>query len=106
MAPLLMDNGIHLLMDKQNQQYLARASYLEIYQEEVRDLLAKDQSRRLELKKRPDTDEEEEEKEGAGGNKNIDDNWWEQQENLEKEKKAIMEDHSLVAEEKEGEEDE
>ncbi|XP_027000941.2 kinesin-like protein KIF3B [Tachysurus fulvidraco] len=39
----------------QNQQYLVRASYLEIYQEEVRDLLAKDQSRRLELKERPDT---------------------------------------------------
>ncbi|XP_060749754.1 kinesin-like protein KIF3B isoform X3 [Tachysurus vachellii] len=39
----------------QNQQYLVRASYLEIYQEEVRDLLAKDQSCRLELKERPDT---------------------------------------------------
>ncbi|XP_053500145.1 kinesin-like protein KIF3B isoform X9 [Ictalurus furcatus] len=39
----------------QNQQYLVRASYLEIYQEEIRDLLAKDQSRRLELKERPDT---------------------------------------------------
>ncbi|XP_071851359.1 kinesin-II 95 kDa subunit-like [Apostichopus japonicus] len=39
----------------QNQQFLVRASYLEIYQEEVRDLLAKDQSKRLELKERPDT---------------------------------------------------
>lgn len=39
----------------QNQQYLVRASYLEIYQEEVRDLLAKDQTKRLELKERPDT---------------------------------------------------
>ncbi|KAJ8397595.1 hypothetical protein AAFF_G00435940 [Aldrovandia affinis] len=39
----------------QNQQYLVRASYLEIYQEEIRDLLAKDQARRLELKERPDT---------------------------------------------------
>ncbi|KAI1890280.1 hypothetical protein AGOR_G00152120 [Albula goreensis] len=39
----------------QNQQYLVRASYLEIYQEEIRDLLFKDQSRRLELKERPDT---------------------------------------------------
>ncbi|CAH1255107.1 kinesin-II 95 kDa subunit-like isoform X2 [Branchiostoma lanceolatum] len=39
----------------QNQQYLVRASYLEIYQEEIRDLLAKDQSKRLELKERPDT---------------------------------------------------
>lgn len=39
----------------QNQQYLVRASYLEIYQEEIRDLIAKDQTRRLELKERPDT---------------------------------------------------
>ncbi|XP_014002800.1 kinesin-like protein KIF3B isoform X2 [Salmo salar] len=39
----------------QNQQYLVRASYLEIYQEEIRDLLSKDQSRQLELKERPDT---------------------------------------------------
>ncbi|XP_063260535.1 kinesin-like protein KIF3B [Prinia subflava] len=39
----------------QNQQYLIRASYLEIYQEEIRDLLSKDQSKRLELKERPDT---------------------------------------------------
>ncbi|XP_052337562.1 kinesin-like protein KIF3B isoform X2 [Oncorhynchus keta] len=39
----------------QNQQYLVRASYLEIYQEEIRDLLSKDQSGRLELKERPDT---------------------------------------------------
>ncbi|NP_001081489.1 kinesin family member 3B S homeolog [Xenopus laevis] len=38
----------------QNQQYLVRASYLEIYQEEIRDLLSKDQSKRLELKERPD----------------------------------------------------
>lgn len=39
----------------ENQQYLVRASYLEIYQEEIRDLLSKDQSKRLELKERPDT---------------------------------------------------
>lgn len=39
----------------QNQQYLVRASYLEIYQEEIRDLLSQDQSRRLELRERPDT---------------------------------------------------
>ena len=38
-----------------NQQYLVRASYLEIYQEEVRDLLAKTQGKFLELKERPDT---------------------------------------------------
>lgn len=39
----------------ENQQYLVRASYLEIYQEEIRDLLSKDQGKRLELKERPDT---------------------------------------------------
>ncbi len=38
-----------------DQQYLVRASYLEIYKEDIRDLLSKDQSRRLELKERPDT---------------------------------------------------
>lgn len=47
-----------------------------------------------------DEEEEEEEEEGADGDKNITDYWREQQENLEKEKKAILEDHSLVAEEK------
>ncbi|XP_066916698.1 kinesin-II 95 kDa subunit-like [Clytia hemisphaerica] len=39
----------------QDQQYLVRASYLEIYQEEVKDLLSKDHKRKLELKERPDT---------------------------------------------------
>lgn len=38
-----------------NQQYLVRASYLEIYQDEIRDLLNKDAKKRLELKERPDT---------------------------------------------------
>ncbi|KAI1280416.1 Kinesin-like protein Klp68D [Halotydeus destructor] len=38
----------------QNQQYLVRGSYLEIYQEEVRDLLAKDQTKRLEVKEAAD----------------------------------------------------
>ncbi|GMT25255.1 hypothetical protein PFISCL1PPCAC_16552 [Pristionchus fissidentatus] len=38
-----------------NQQYLVRASYLEIYQEELRDLLNPDARQKLELKERPDT---------------------------------------------------
>merc|ERR1712130_309896 len=38
-----------------DEQYLIRASYLEIYQEEIRDLLSKDQTKRLQLKERPDT---------------------------------------------------
>lgn len=43
----------HIAMSTQ-QQYLVRASYLEIYQEEIRDLLNKDCQIRLELKERPD----------------------------------------------------
>ncbi|KAK0400139.1 hypothetical protein QR680_003374 [Steinernema hermaphroditum] len=42
------------IAQSQNQQYLVRASYLEIYQEEIRDLLNKDSKARLELKERPD----------------------------------------------------
>lgn len=38
----------------QNQKYLVRSSYLEIYQEEIRDLLCKDNSKKLELKESPD----------------------------------------------------
>lgn len=45
----------HISISQQDEQYLVRASYLEIYQEDIRDLLAKDQNRRLELKERPDT---------------------------------------------------
>ncbi|KAK6751133.1 hypothetical protein RB195_002854 [Necator americanus] len=37
-----------------NQQYLVRASYLEIYQEELRDLLSKDDRVKLELKEKAD----------------------------------------------------
>lgn len=37
-----------------DQQYLVSAQYLEIYQEEIRDLLSKNQQARLELKESPD----------------------------------------------------
>ncbi|EGT38557.1 hypothetical protein CAEBREN_25332 [Caenorhabditis brenneri] len=37
-----------------NQEYLVRASYLEIYQEELRDLLEAESNKRLEIKERPD----------------------------------------------------
>ncbi|VEL07790.1 unnamed protein product [Protopolystoma xenopodis] len=37
-----------------NTRFLVRISYLEIYNEEVRDLLGKDQKARLEVKERPD----------------------------------------------------
>ena len=39
----------------ENEKYLVRVSYLEIYQEEVRDLLSKDHKSRLELREKPDT---------------------------------------------------
>jgi hypothetical protein len=39
----------------QNQQYLVRASYLEIYNEEVRDLLSKERDVSLEVKENIDT---------------------------------------------------
>uniref|UniRef100_A0A4W6BNQ9 Kinesin-like protein n=1 Tax=Lates calcarifer TaxID=8187 RepID=A0A4W6BNQ9_LATCA len=38
----------------QNQKYLVRSSYLEIYQEEIRDLLCKNNNKKLELKENPD----------------------------------------------------
>lgn len=39
----------------ENMQYLVRASYLEIYQEEIRDLLQSDQCLRFELKEKPES---------------------------------------------------
>ncbi|KAG9268501.1 kinesin family member 3Cb [Astyanax mexicanus] len=38
----------------QNQQYLVRVSYLEIYQDEIRDLVCKDNNKKLELKENPE----------------------------------------------------
>lgn len=38
----------------EHRQYLVRATYLEIYQEEVRDLLSKNPNQRLEVKETPD----------------------------------------------------
>jgi len=52
--PNSFDHIFSHIARSQNQQYLVRASYLEIYQEEIRDLLSKDQTKRLELKERPD----------------------------------------------------
>ena len=39
----------------ENLQFLVRASYMEIYQDQVKDLLSKDLKKRLELRERPDT---------------------------------------------------
>ncbi|KFV55887.1 Kinesin-like KIF3C, partial [Gavia stellata] len=51
--PISFEHIFTHISRSQNQQYLVRASYLEIYQEEIRDLLAKDQSKKLELKENP-----------------------------------------------------
>nr|XP_009941700.1 PREDICTED: kinesin-like protein KIF3C [Opisthocomus hoazin] len=53
--PMSFEHIFTHISRSQNQQYLVRASYLEIYQEEIRDLLAKDQSKKLELKENPET---------------------------------------------------
>lgn len=52
--PHSFDHIFNHIARTENQQYLVRSSYLEIYQEEIRDLLAKDQNKRLELKERAD----------------------------------------------------
>ncbi|XP_054713374.1 kinesin-like protein KIF3A [Uloborus diversus] len=44
----------HIAKAEGDKRFLVRATYLEIYNEEVRDLLGKDQSVRLEVKERPD----------------------------------------------------
>ncbi|KAJ8668704.1 hypothetical protein QAD02_010367 [Eretmocerus hayati] len=38
----------------ENQKFLVRATFLEIYNEEIRDLLGKDQNQKLDVKERPD----------------------------------------------------
>ncbi|XP_043191965.1 kinesin-like protein KIF3A [Amphibalanus amphitrite] len=44
----------HIAKSAGDSKFLVRVSYLEIYNEEVRDLLGKSQSQRLEVKERPD----------------------------------------------------
>ncbi|XP_065186988.1 kinesin-like protein KIF3A [Sycon ciliatum] len=44
----------HIAKAQEQAKFLVRVSYLEIYNEEVRDLLGKDQKARLEVKQRPD----------------------------------------------------
>ncbi|XP_014087169.2 kinesin-like protein KIF3A [Bactrocera oleae] len=44
----------HIAKARENQKFLVRVSYMEIYNEEVRDLLGKDVSKSLEVKERPD----------------------------------------------------
>ncbi|CAH8572291.1 unnamed protein product [Dicrocoelium dendriticum] len=44
----------HHISRSKDAQYLVRASYLEIYKEEIRDLLHRDQAKRLEIREKPD----------------------------------------------------
>lgn len=44
----------HIAKARENQKFLVRVSYMEIYNEEVRDLLGKDVTKSLEVKERPD----------------------------------------------------
>ncbi|GAB6032934.1 Kinesin-like protein kif3a [Chamberlinius hualienensis] len=44
----------HIAKAGDDKKFLVRVSYLEIYNEEIRDLLSKDQNARLEVKERPD----------------------------------------------------
>jgi len=55
----IIPNSFKHIFDKisntENKQYLVRASYLEIYNEEIRDLLSKDPKNRLDLKENADS---------------------------------------------------
>lgn len=55
MIPRTFEQIFTHISRSENIQYLVSASYLEIYQEEIRDLLHQDQSLRFELKEKPDT---------------------------------------------------
>ena len=48
------DHIFETIQVSEGTKYLVHASYLEIYNEEVRDLLGKDNKKRLELKEHPD----------------------------------------------------
>jgi len=55
MIPRAFDHIFTHISRTKDEQYLVRASYLEIYQEDIRDLLSKDQTKKLALKERSDT---------------------------------------------------
>ncbi|CAH8438256.1 unnamed protein product [Schistosoma turkestanicum] len=55
---LMPNSFIHVfdhISKSKDSQYLVRASYLEIYKEEIRDLLRRDQSKQLEIREKPDS---------------------------------------------------
>ena len=48
------DHIFETIQTSDNSKYLVHASYLEIYNEEIRDLLGKDIKQKLDLKENPD----------------------------------------------------
>jgi hypothetical protein len=54
MCDRAFDHIFETIQVSEGVKYLVHASYLEIYNEEVRDLLGKDIKQRLELKEHPD----------------------------------------------------
>ncbi len=55
LMPRAFDSVFHAIEADPSKQYLVRASYMEIYKEEIRDLLSKNPKNKLEIKERPDT---------------------------------------------------
>ncbi|TGZ36834.1 hypothetical protein CRM22_011386 [Opisthorchis felineus] len=53
--PNSFDHIFEHISKSKDAEYLVRASYLEIYKEELRDLLHRDQSKHLEIKEKPDS---------------------------------------------------
>ena len=52
--PRAFEHIFEAIETSENVKYLVHASYLEIYNEEIRDLLGKDVKRRLDLKEHPE----------------------------------------------------
>ncbi len=52
--PRTFEHIFEAIDSSENMKYLVHASYLEIYNEDIRDLLGKDVKRKLNLKQHPD----------------------------------------------------
>ena len=52
--PRAFEHIFEVIESSENMKYLVHAAYLEIYNEEIRDLLGKDVKKKLDLKEHPD----------------------------------------------------
>ena len=52
--PRAFEHIFEVIDSSENMKYLVHAAYLEIYNEEIRDLLGKDSKKKLDLKEHPD----------------------------------------------------